>query len=154
MKHYGETPEQAVQATIDKYRHAATFLKPLRDTLEKFGGKVYNKRFLDALRTAAGYDRIYDDKRAEMVFIYYYEPQHYDQITICRIALDDKRINAVESKQSAVSYYTKHLQDAAALEEYAPQVDTIRQRLDDLDRLKRQIMGAIPYEIRDIYGIR
>ena len=154
MRHYGETPEQAVQNTIAEYRRAAAFLKPLRDTLDKFGGKVYNKRFIDALRAAAGYNRIYDDKRADMVFIYYYAPNNYDQITICRIALADRRINAAESKQSAISYYTKHLQDAAALEEYAPQVDTIRQRLDDLDRLKRQIMGARPYEIRDIYGIR
>lgn len=153
MKHYGETPEQAVQATIDKYRHAATFLKPLRDTLDKFGGKVYNKRFIDALRTAAGYDRIYDDKRAEMIFIYYYEPQHYDQITICRIALDDKRINAAESKQSAISYYAKHLESAAKLEEITPQIDIIRARLEELDRMKKTIIGGIPYEIRDIYDI-
>lgn len=154
MRRYGESPEKAVQSTITEYRHAATFLKPLRDTLEKFGGKVYNKRFLEALRAAAGYDRIYDDKRADMVFIYYYAPDNYDQVTICRIALDDKRIATTESKQSAVSYYTKHLQGAAKLEEYAPQVETIKKQLDDLDRLKRQILGAMPYEIRDIYGIR
>lgn len=154
MRRYGESHEKAVQSTIEEYRRAARFIKPLRDTLDKYAGKVYNKRFLEALRTAAGYDRIYDDKRAEMVFIYYYAPDNYDQITICRIALDDRRIATTESKQSAVSYYTKHLQDAAKLEEYAPQVETIKKQLDDLDRLKRQILGAMPYEIRDIYGIR
>lgn len=115
MRRYGESPEKAVQSTIEEYRRAAEFIKPLRDTLDKYAGKVYNKRFLEALRTAAGYDRIYDDRRADMIFIYYYSPDHYDQRTICRIALQDRRIDCNQSKASAADYYAKHLESAAKL---------------------------------------
>lgn len=154
MRFYGRSPEQAVQETVKDYRQAAGFIKPLRDTLDKFGGKVYNKRFLDALRAAAGYDRIYDDRRAEMVYIYIYTANNYDPHTICRITLDDKRIDAAESKKSAVGYYTKHLQDAAKIEEYAPQVDTYKQRIAELEKMIGNIKSALPFELRDIYGIR
>jgi hypothetical protein len=153
MRRYGESHEKAVQSTIEEYRRAAGFIKPLRDTLDKYAGKVYNKRFLEALRTAAGYDRIYDDRRADMIFIYYYSPDHYDQRTICRIALQGRRIDGKQSKASAADYYAKHLESAAKLEEIAPQIDTIRARLEELDRMKKTIVGGIPYELRDIYGI-
>ena len=153
MRKYGESPEKAIQSTIEEYRRAAGFIKPLRDTLDKYAGKVYNKRFLEALRTAAGYDRIYDDRRADMIFIYFYSPDHYDQRTICRIALQDRRIDCNQSKASAADYYAKHLEDAAKLEEIAPQIDTIRARLEELDRMKKTIIGGIPYDLRDIYGI-
>lgn len=152
--YYDESRSEAVKRTVDTYRHAATFLKPLRDTINKYSGKVYNKRFVDALREAASYERIYAERRTEMVFIYYYEPQRYEPLTLCRIALKDKRIDAAESAASAVEYYTKRLKDAAEIEEYAPQVDTIQQQLDDLDRLKAKIIKSLPYEICDIYGIR
>lgn len=154
MRRYGESPEKAVKSTIEEYRRAAGFIKPLRDTLDKYAGKVYNKRFIEALRAAAGYDRIYDDRRTDMIFIYYYSPDHYDQRTICRISLADRRIQAAESKQSAANYYTKHLQAAAKLEEIAPQIDTLKAQIAELERLKSSIIGGIPYEIRDIYGIR
>lgn len=153
MRRYGESPERAVQSTVEEYRRAAGFIKPLRDTLSKYAGKVYNKRFLEALRAAAGYDRIYDDRRTDMIFIYFYSPEHYDQRTICRIALADRRIQAAESKQSAADYYTKHLQAAAKLEEIAPQIDTLKAQIAELERLKSSIIGGIPYELRDIYGI-
>lgn len=154
MRRYGESHEKAVQSTIEEYRRAAGFIKPLRDTLDKYAGKVYNKRFLEALRTAAGYDRIYDDRRADMIFIYYYSPDHYDQRTICRIALQDRRIDCNQSKASAADYYAKHLESAAKLEEIAPQIDTIRARLEELEHMRKTIIGGIPYDLRDIYGIR
>lgn len=88
-----------------------------------------------------------------MIFIYYYSPDHYDQRTICRIALNDRRIQAAESKQSATEYYTKHLKAATEIEEYAPQIDAIRERLEELKRLESTIIKGIPYELRDIYGI-
>lgn len=153
MRRYGESHEKAVQSTIEEYRRAAGFIKPLRDTLDKYAGKVYNKRFLEALRTAAGYDRIYDDRRADMIFIYYYSPDHYDQRTICRIALQDRRIDCNQSKASTADYYAKHLESAAKLEEFAPQIDTIRARLEELEHMEKTIIGGIPYDLRDIYGI-
>lgn len=153
MRRYGESPEQAVQSTVEEHRRAAGFIKPLRDTLDKYAGKVYNKRFLEALRAAAGYDRIYDDRRADMIFIYFYSPDHYDLRTICRISLANRRIQAAESKQSAADYYTKHLQAAAKLEEITPQIDTLKAQIAELEHLKSSIIGGIPYELRDIYGI-
>ena len=42
MRFYGRSPEQAVQETIRDYRQAAGYIKPLRDTLDKYAGKVYN----------------------------------------------------------------------------------------------------------------
>ena len=155
MMYYGDDPEQAIQKILADKRHAASLMKPLRETLTKYAGKVYNKRFLDALRTAADYKRIYDERRADMVFIYCYSPDGYSytQRTICRISLTDKRIDAAASAKSAVEYYTKHLQEAAKIEEYAPQAATIKKQLAELEHLQNKIRSTVPWEVRDIYHI-
>lgn len=154
MNYYGMSKDEAVTKTIQDYRHAAAFAAPMQKTLEQFDGKVYNKRFLDALRANAGYDRIHEDRRAQLVYIYVYGKGTYNQHTICCIQLsENKRINAAESKKSVMNYYTKHLQEAAEIEEIAPQVDIIKSRIAELKGLIRQLECSIPCELRDIYGI-
>jgi len=155
MRYYDESPEEAIERICKERRIAAGYIAPLRRTLDTFGGKVYNKRFLDALRKAAGYERIYDDRRAELVYIYVYAGSSYSaQYTLCCIPLTDRRIQSKQAIQSATERYTKLLKEAASIEEIAPQVDTYRKQLDDLDRLRSKIIGSMPYEVRDIYGIR
>lgn len=157
MNYYGMSKDEAVTKTIADYRHAAAFAAPMRKTLEQFDGKVYNKRFLEALRANAGYDRIYEDHRPQfqLVYIYIYGKDGYNQHTICCMQLSEsKRINAAESKKSVMNYYTKHLQGAAKIEECAPKIDILQAQIKELKGLISQIESSIPYELRDIYGIR
>jgi hypothetical protein len=153
-RRFEESADDATRRLIGDYRHAASYRPVIVRTLEKWGGKVYNKRFLDALRTEAGYDRIYADRRESIVHIYIYSAEGYTQFTIVSIPLQDRRINAAEAIKNAGERYTAHTRKAAEIEQTAPEIPTYKQQLADLDRIRAQIIGRIPYDLRDIYDIR
>ena len=152
-RRYEESADDATRRLIGDYRHAASFRPAIVRALEKWDGKVYNKRFLDALRTEAGYNRIYADRRESIVHIYIYSAEGYTQFTVVSIPLQDRRINAADAIKNAGERYTDRMKKAAEIEQTAPEIPGYIQQLKDLDRIRAQIIGRIPYDLRDIYGI-
>lgn len=152
---YDKSESESIKLLCEERREAAAMIAPLRRTLKKFGGKVYNKRFLDALREEAGYKAIYDDRRGDRIFIEACAAHRYERHCICMIMIpENRRINAAEAAQDADTRYTKLLKEAAEIEEAAARVDEVKRQLADLDRLKNSILKGVPYEVRDIYNIR
>ena len=159
--YFGDDEERKayIKKRIDMMRRAAAVLPLLRKALKKFDGKVYNKRFTDFFETdrdtliIGAERRSYND--CDYVDIYATIDRYYSyKQHVCRIELENKRINAAQAIASASDCRTKLLQKAAKYEMYLEKMDTITAYLDYLEAKRKAIVKDIPYEIADVYKIK
>ena len=159
--YFGDDSERKshIESRIKMMRSAAEVLPMLRKALEKFDGKVYNKRFIESFDTEKDKLFLSADRRSyndrDFVDIYAVIDRHYSNHQhVCRIELENKRICAKQAIKSASDCRTKLLQKAAELELWLEKIGDIRRYLDYLEKTRAKIVSDIPYEIADVYGIK
>lgn len=153
-KRYGETAEQAAERFIKECRECAALFPVLRRVILKFDGKVYNKRFGDALQ--AENNRLHCEKKTgancERIGVYYYtESGDMRYVMWCPIS-EDKRINAADMIQNAAEKRAEILQEAAHMEEIIPTIETRKQQIDILKRQFSALLDDLTYTERDIFN--
>lgn len=153
---YGSTElrEKEAQKKIDIYRELATFYPAIVPIIKKFDGKVYNKRFSEALRAAGAYS----EKRNNNIYIYgnVQNCGIWSRI-LARVSLDDcvdgKRINADLLIKDAADTRAGFLRRAYEIETALDKMDIVAAQIKQLDKQLKAILAPIPYEIQDIYGV-
>lgn len=155
--HTQEERETRARNTAQGYRDTAALFPAVRKTLLQFDGKCYNKRFLEALHESAN-KHVCAEKRtisggAEVVDIYFYTPINGTQ-TLCRIPLDNKRIQAADAITDASDRRAGMLQKAAEIERTLPEIERIKEQLAQLKKQAAAIANAVPYELQDIFDIK
>lgn len=158
-----EERETRAKNTAKAYRETATLFPAIRKTLLQFDGKCYNKRVLDALQESAD-KHICAEKRtlrtnsggagAEVVDLYFYIPIIGGTQTLCRIPLDNKRIQAADAITDASDRRAEMLKRAAEIERTLPEIERIKEQLAQLKKQAAAISNAVPYELRDLYDIK
>ena len=140
---------------IQFYRDAAGLLPAIREVCNKFDGKVYNKRFPEALEKATG-KHIYAEKRYKYIHLSLYHDGAYGYDTLFSLDIDKmqdgKRINASEAIKDAIEKRNQFLKNAADIEKVKENADIIRFQLEQIEKALDGITKDIPYEARDIYG--
>ena len=171
-----EDKKKAIRAEAEALRSASRRICQLKALIKQFDGKVYNKRFDEAIRS------ISDDEATFCGYVYYERytitfrprrcgsnheitlvnspsaqnctnhPENIDK-TDC-IFTEKKRIVADKIIEALNSKYAGLLREAAALEQSADDLENI---LDSIDRLKRQInkiVDSLPYKAVDACGLK
>lgn len=151
-----EEMQKKAAAKVASYRNIAALYPTLAKAIKKWDKKCYNKRFAEDIReeTAA---RIFTDKNASgYLFVYLYDDFN-QQRTIATLKpeqwINEKRLDAAALLESARSYRERYLKDAYALEQFAPQAETIRSYIEELQARIKSIKGSIPYETREIFAL-
>lgn len=158
MMRYGYTREEqdkAAQQIIAGYRETAALFPILRKTAEAWDGKVFNKRFTEALCTATG-KHVYTYISGEYIHFYLYEGcnRQYTLMSIKRPEMTDgKRLVAKILIANARNHREEYLRKAAELEATAEKVDELKAQIESVKNLLRRLGDSIPYEAREIWGI-
>lgn len=148
---------------IDEYRQQANIFATVRPVIESYNGKVYNKRFSEALKQAvseSGY--IYSEKGANgrRFWIHYSPKGHgYNYRTICNMAIDDaltngKKINAAAILDSMRDTRAELLKKAAELEEVGRHAEEIKAQIEMLENTISAVLAPLSYEARELYEIK
>ncbi|MBO6298758.1 MAG: hypothetical protein J6N53_07915 [Lachnospiraceae bacterium] len=158
MMRYGYTRQEQDKAAaeiITGYREAAALFPILRQTAEAWDGKVYNKRFTEALNAATG-QRIFSQVYGETIHFYLYG-KHNHQHTIMSIKksalMDGKRLDAKTLIDDARSRREEFLRRAADIENAGQKVDTVKEQIETLKNMLRVLGDSLPYEAREIWGV-
>lgn len=155
---YG-TDEQRIEKIknhIEELRGLAALYPAVKKVIDAFNGKVYNKRFSEALKkefTDIAY--IYADKRYNRTEIYASLKNTKSEFrTLASIRIEElvngKRIPADLLSESLRLHRENYLKEALALESTLPKVNEIVSQLKQLTDTYRSIYGAIHnFEIVD-----
>lgn len=152
-----EERETRARSNAKGYREAAALFAAIRKTLLQFDGKCYNKRFLEAAWDAAN-KRIFAEKRtlsggAEVVDIYFHQTTP-GTLTLCRIPLENKRIQAAAAIKDASDRRAEMLRRAAEIDSTLPEIERIKEQLAYLKKQAKAITDTVPFELRDIFDIK
>lgn len=153
------TKEEADKATytrINELRACADLFPMIKRVIQRFDGKVYNKRFIDAIQNEIGcYCYVYKYNNNHSLQIR--PTQHAEYHTILAIYLDrltdGKRINAEILTEALLDTRIKMLKEAAELEEQMQKVEQVQEQLKQLMTLYKAIVEPLNYTICDNYGI-
>ena len=156
--YYGCTKEDQDNATksiIETYRKAASMYPQIKKVILSFDNKVFNKRFQAALQEATG-SRVYVENRPNLIDVHIYGPRS-EWISLAVLLKGDmkdgKRINAEKLAESLTDHRNALLKTAARYEEQIEQIDQVKARLLQIDKLIKDVLEPYDYTIRDIYGI-
>lgn len=151
-----EEKAAAVTARIKEYNKAASILPELVKVLKAFDGKVYNCRLEKALQEALKI-RVYVKKTDYNIDIHYYgEDNQWITLACAKLAdalKDGKRINSAAFIEDAEKRRNEFLKRACRIEVQAPQVEEIKKRVKQLEKILDALTGSLDYDLRDIYGI-
>ena len=151
---------EKIKNHIEELRDLAALYPAVKKVIDAFNGKVYNKRFSEALKKElCEKANIYSDKRYNNVEICACTRNpHSNFHTLVYVKLDDlidgKRISADLFNESLRVHRETLLKEALALESTLPKVNEIVSQLKQLTDTYRSIYGAIPYDIRDTWNIK
>lgn len=156
--YYGCTKEEQDKATrsfIKQYRDAAALYPQIKNVIQEFDGKVFNKRLQTALQDRTG-ARVYVENRPNMIDIHIYGSRG-EWVTLAVLLKDDmeagKRINAGKLIESLTERRAGMLRKAADYEKQIEQVEQVKEQIRQLDSRLKAILEPFDYTIRDIYGI-
>lgn len=173
--YYADKAEQdkAARTAIEEYRRAAACYPVFAEVARSFDGKCYNRRFDEALQAAVdrrfgtyapeGGDRerrrvsIYVQKESKFIrFAALGGWRHYG-LTVAQMQKDDlkdgKRIRAEILIASAREWREKHLQSAAKIERDMGQIDSYRERIQQIKKTLDAMRNGISCEAREIYNL-
>ena len=152
---YYRDPDQAAQALIDVYKHAANLYPVIRPVIESFHKKVYNIR-LDKALNAISENTIHAKKEYKHICIYLY--YNNEIITLATLSLDDlingKRIDSNKLLESAREYRDEHLKNAYEIKKAMETHETIKEQIKSIGKQLNAVIGQIDnYRAREIYNI-
>jgi len=160
---YGTNEERIkhIESKIKDLRAIATIYPDVKAVINDFDGKVYNKRFIDALEIKLkDKAHVYAKKEASHIRIEarILDNIKYDFHTIINVLIEDltdgKRINAAKFIEALTSRREKFLKEAADLESSLTTIDGLKNQLESLINTYRNIYDSIPYEIRDTWNLK
>lgn len=177
MVYGAENQKKTIQNRIEALREAADQIKRIKKLVQSFDGKIYNKRFDEALAGLSGENfRIYGSNSYGWYYIHYI-PRHgsyNDSITLltgysCKaenkisedhqkeefIIFDtNKRIKAAAMIEGLNRKYAELLKEAYELEETFKNIDQILNQVKKAKEILSAIVAPLPSIIIDTYGIK
>jgi hypothetical protein len=171
-----EEQKKHIEERITALRTAASFINRVKAVCNSFDGKVYNKRFDDAIGELSGDDgRLYVSNRYGWMYVIYYPRHGYkNEVTLLTgyscvktennirnqdkedfILFDDhKRINAAAMIEGLNRKYAEILKEAYELEETFKNIDQILDQVKKAKEILSAIVAPLPSIIIDTYGIK
>lgn len=153
---------------IGSRRDIVKLIPVIRATVQKFDGKVYNKRLDTALQKAVSERFGADDNGRPMYYTfverainkqYIYisarcTSDYSSRTTLCNIILTDTgRIDAAQAVTSCSKYYAEILGKCAEIEQKLPDVPQIIEQLCSLYRVRESLKKSVPREIYDWFKL-
>ena len=134
-----EERQNAAQSEINTLQAAVAVFPAVRNVLQSFDGKVFNKRLQTALQEATS-QSIYCEHRYNIIDIYIIvNIGSYNRRTLAILNIEDmkdgKRINAEKAIASAAEYRSKHLKEAAHIQEVLPTIETRYKEIEYIEKL-------------------
>ena len=147
--------DRRAKAEVAARREAAAAFPFIRPVLQQFNGKVYNRRFENALKealkgNAPGY--VYTYKGGFISVIYAPSVEGTERFTLCRMNAE-KRLDGKTLDDSLKDCRAALLREAAEIEEQAQQAELFQKRIDEAERLLKSVTDGINETVRDIYGL-
>ena len=147
--------KNATQKDIDAIRHALELFPQVAAIVRKFDGKVYNKRFNNAIM-AAFPDRCvraYRSTYGNWIGVYYSRScrQNYYFLRVQLEKLENKRINYNVFNENMKLQLVRLWREKEALEDCLQTCEADLQRLDAIERELRVIASRFPYTTRDYF---
>lgn len=150
-----EDQDAAARAYIKAYRDAAALYPKIKNVIQSFDKKVFNKRLETALQEGTG-ARVFVENRPNLIDIHVYGP-HSNWITLAILQKDDfidgKRIDAGKLIESLTDHRNTLLQTAARYEKQIEEIDQIKIQIKQIKKLLNDVLEPYDYTMRDIYGI-
>lgn len=140
-------------------REAVGYCPAVRKVLYQFDGKVYNKRFDDAIREATNHKAyVYRNSyNRDWIDIYFNNPFGYGNCTLLSFKLSElpegKRIDAYELSKKLNEKRESILKNAYAIESAIEEAPETLERLQNLIDLINQIVQPLPSEFVDAYSL-
>ena len=146
--------DRRAKSEVAARREAAAAFPFIRPVLQQFNGKVYNRRFENALQealkgNAPGY--VYTYKGAFISVIYTPSMKGTERFTLCRMNAE-KRLDGKALDDSLKDCRAALLREAAEIEEQAQQAELFQKRIDEAERLLKSVTDGINETVKSIYG--
>lgn len=149
-----EDRQKAAAAFIENRQEAAALYPAIKKVIQKFDGKVYNKRLATAIQEEVN-KNIYSRVCGSTIEIYWYI--HSDSLTLLHVPLDSltdgKRINAAVFIESLTEYRNKRLQEAAHMQEVIPTIETRYKQIEYIETLIKGITGDLSSQEKSIFNL-
>ena len=171
-----ENQEKEIRDKIDGLRSAAGRIKDIKPIVRQYNGKIYNRRFDEAIRELSKKDdHLWVSNTYGWFYISYSRRKsHIRDITLlsgysCKAEnmidperqkdeaariFNEKRINADKMCESLDLHYAKLLKEAYELELAFDHIDETQKRLEDIKRVYEATVRSLPSDIIDVYGIK
>ena len=158
-----EETAKKIENSCKLYREIVQLIPVIRSVLARFDGKVYNKRFVNAINAEAekryGKDLfVTSDYCIDKTRLYIYghkRGQYSVQPIMCFLELsDEKRIDSAQALKSCNDKYSEILQECAEKEAGIQEMPQIIARLDELHKLQEAIIKKIPRNLYYEYDIK
>lgn len=163
-----ETAAETARRYIEAKRDIVKLMQIIRETVRKFAGKVYNKRFDTALQAAITakygtgengrplyFTNVERAVNRQYLYISAYRAHDYSsRTTLCNIILPESgRIDSKQAIASCGKYYAEILQKCAEIEEKLQIVPQIIEQLCSLYRVREALKKSVPREIYDWFRL-
>ena len=158
-----EDTAKKIESSCKLYREIVQLIPVIRSVLARFDGKVYNKRFVNAINAESqkryGKDYFVTDTFSvdkTRVYIYGHKRMSYNNSPcLCYIDLsDEKRISADKALKICAEKYSEILQECTEKEAGIQEMPQIIARLDELHKLQEAIIKKIPRNLYYEYDIK
>lgn len=153
---------------IETRREIVKLMPIIREPVQKFGGKVYNKRLDTALQKAVSerfgadengnplyYTHIERAVNRQYIYISAHRACDYSsRTTLCNIILNDEmRIDAAQAVTSCSKYYAEILGKCAEIEQKLQDIPQIIEQLCRLYRIREALKKSVPRELYDWFRL-
>lgn len=145
-----------IRDQITEKRTAAGYYATIAKVIEKWSGKVYNKRMSEDLRAATG-GAVFCDKKDNRLYIFYRKTKcgRYPWIQLINIdfeKLENKRINADLLLTELREKREKLLKEAQEEENALANLDALIIQIDSIKKTCRALFQNVPYDVLDAIG--
>ncbi len=146
-----------IQERIRENRAAAGYYAAVAKVIEKWSGKVYNKRMAEELRTTTNGAIHCEKTDTNRLYVSYHNRigGRWHFIPLCNISfekLENKRINPDIILSDMREGREKLLKEAQAMENALENLDTLTGQIEALKKTCRALFQNVPYMVLDAIG--
>ena len=172
-----EEARKKIQSIAAHKRQAAGQIKKIKPVVMQFDGKIYNKRFDEAISALSDDENIFYCSNSYGWFYLHHRAKEsgynegndlltgysckatenerrYSTEDINKLFEDNKRIKADKMIERLNSKYASLLKEAADLEEAADNLDTFYKQFDNTLHLLNTLVHQVPYTVINVCGIK